>query len=624
MLELFIIFLSICVLIFPYFFCCRKSHDIYTLFICLFIIINISHLVIISLLLSKNFYKNTIFWEDTDYQFIHFLPSSSNKYKNIIYSLDKTIQFSKECFENFFVNDEITCPSSYISNSSNITEFNEKEIIKEKEVKRAINNLKNYSDYSDIICLSLFFISLPLIILISFYYSVLFHIITIFVEIGLLILYLFRYIKFIDLKNAFEKYEDFVLKQYNYYSSNEYFHQSDLCTDSFSVAVLIIFIIILILYTPLFAKCLFKYDYLKEDMDKKTYIIFSRVFGEIILFTTIIYLVKLIDNHKEIKDRFSNINNNWNLNPIKSINLSLSDENESGRNKINWKNNYIIYEALNKYNYINIIYDIFYENKYINVKICGKDTYGNDLYFPLEEECPINDIVITKDKYFDMNDLYTKLNLKNNFYLYFTNKKLDGKIINGLLITEKINNLDIKTYSKIDKDDNIYLLSSYYSGIDLKSLPKKEKIENFENKLNINYRMLIAIIVLLSICYFTSFFWHFEKVISISSFVFSLVLIICTFILSIIIYDINQNYIINIMNKINVIYENRHKIYFFWEIMLIIHEIIVIIILMINIIYFSYHSYSKKKKKNNYLKRKNIKLKNLITLIMKWNKIKNN
>lgn len=69
-------------------------------------------------------------------------------------------------------------------------------------------------------------------------------------------------------------------------------------------------------------------------MDKKIYIIFSRVFCEIIFFTTIIYLVKLRANHKEIKDRFSNVSNNWNLNPIKSINLSLNDENERGRKKI--------------------------------------------------------------------------------------------------------------------------------------------------------------------------------------------------------------------------------------------------------------------------------------------------
>ena len=68
-------------------------------------------------------------------------------------------------------------------------------------------------------------------------------------------------------------------------------------------------------------------------MDKKIYIIFSRVFCEIIFFTTIIYLVKLRANHKEIKDRFSNVSNNWNLNPIKSINLSLNDENERGRKK---------------------------------------------------------------------------------------------------------------------------------------------------------------------------------------------------------------------------------------------------------------------------------------------------
>lgn len=31
-----------------------------------------------------------------------------------------------------------------------------------------------------------------------------------------------------------------------------------------------------------------------------------------------------------------------------------------------------------------------YSNK--NGKICGKDSFGNNLFFPLNEECPINHI----------------------------------------------------------------------------------------------------------------------------------------------------------------------------------------------------------------------------------------
>ena len=395
----------------------------------------------------------------------------------MIYSLNTTIDFSKECFQNFFVKDDSDCPSSYLLNSYefNLTKYNEDEIIKENEIMRVINNLKYYSDYSDIICLSLFFISITLIILISVYYSILFFIINMLLEIAIFLLYLFRYIKFIDLKNVFDKYKDFILEQYKYNSSNEYFPHKFFNIDGFSVALIITYIIILILYSPLFEECLIKYEYLNKDMDGKKYILFSHIFCEIVLFTTLIYLVKLRDNHKKIKYRLSNINKNWNLNPIKSINLSQNYEDENDNIKLNWKNNSIIYETLNEYNYINIFFYFFSQNNYTNAKICGKHTYGNDLYFPIEKECPINDIVITNDKYFDTNDKYTKLNLKNNSFLYYTNKKIESKIINSLLIKEKINYLDRKSYSKIDTDNKTYLLTSYYSGVNPKFLPQKNR-----------------------------------------------------------------------------------------------------------------------------------------------------
>ena len=44
-----------------------------------------------------------------------------------------------------------------------------------------------------------------------------------------------------------------------------------------------------------------------------------------------------------------------------------------------------------EYNY----YDISTNNN-DNLKICGKDSQDNDLYFPKDVECPINDIFISK------------------------------------------------------------------------------------------------------------------------------------------------------------------------------------------------------------------------------------
>ena len=48
----------------------------------------------------------------------------------------------------------------------------------------------------------------------------------------------------------------------------------------------------------------------------------------------------------------------------------------------NWRGKYFKIEKINNLNYLNI-----YTNE--NGKICGKDNYGNDLYFPNDVECPI-------------------------------------------------------------------------------------------------------------------------------------------------------------------------------------------------------------------------------------------
>ena len=82
------------------------------------------------------------------------------------------------------------------------------------------------------------------------------------IEIALFILYLTRFIKFIDLKNVFIKYKDFILQQYEYNSSKEYFPNKFFNIDSFAVALQINILLILILYTPMFENCLIKSRYL--------------------------------------------------------------------------------------------------------------------------------------------------------------------------------------------------------------------------------------------------------------------------------------------------------------------------------------------------------------------------
>ena len=75
-MELFLTFIVIFIPIFLVFMCFRSKDGKYVLgwFIFIFIFLHVFHLIIISLLLSKNYYKKSILWINNDYQYIHLLP----------------------------------------------------------------------------------------------------------------------------------------------------------------------------------------------------------------------------------------------------------------------------------------------------------------------------------------------------------------------------------------------------------------------------------------------------------------------------------------------------------------------------------------------------------------------
>ena len=102
-------------------------------------------------------------------------------------------------------------------------------------------------------------------------------------------------------------------------------------------------------------------------------------------------------------------------------------------------------EKLNDLNYIDI-----YQNE--NGKICGKDNYGNNLYFPEDLECPINNIFIS-DSNEDLPD-YTKLKIDDIYYLYYTNSYIEGKIVVDLRIN---------SYKEIPLNPDGNSLLNYYS-----------------------------------------------------------------------------------------------------------------------------------------------------------------
>ena len=371
MLELFCTFIVIFFPVCLYLFICFLGK--FKIYIEIIFIYEITFQFILScILLSNNFYKKTIFWKNKDFTFRHYLPwdiiknitiNKTEHFYGINYTLEKTDVYEKECLTNFFISDNI-CPitqiivenrkideytnyreiqldnnlylyfSTDIKNGSfyqkinnysnttelsekkyNLTEFNMKEKLKEKEIMEKIRDLKKYTDYSDILCFALIFISIPLIVMICIYYSILYYIVTLVFQLTIIVLYILRYYKFTQLKEIFIINKNLILLQYTNKIDNEYFPNDFFNIDSFPLAVQISIILALLLYTPIFKKC-FDFDF--ENHYKKYFMMvffYSLSFGSIIFLT----LEKINDN--KIKKNYNNIFSEWYIPPIKSIRI---------------------------------------------------------------------------------------------------------------------------------------------------------------------------------------------------------------------------------------------------------------------------------------------------------------
>ena len=113
----------------------------------------------------------------------------------------------------------------------------------------------------------------------------------------------------------------------------------------------------------------------------------------------IFYLVVDTLNDFKINKLYNNIDYNWNQSPIKSIELSSEPVYEIGKitskkkeyKFYKWRNSFFKIERISNLNY-------YYIYSKENGKLCGKDSSGNDLFFPEDVEFPINDIIITIQK----------------------------------------------------------------------------------------------------------------------------------------------------------------------------------------------------------------------------------
>ena len=133
-----------------------------------------------------------------------------------------------------------------------------------------------------------------------------------------------------------------------------------------------------------------------------------------------------------------------------------------------------------------------FSHKKENNKICGKDSQGNILYFPKNEECPINFIALsTSNNFCDSLNINCKYqSLKDNNYLVTSTENINGEILTQLRINY---NNDICADSSIDLTFN-ELLNDYEkkecdedSGYDfIYHKIGEENVGDFLNENNIN------------------------------------------------------------------------------------------------------------------------------------------
>ena len=540
-------------------------------------------------------------------------------------------------------------PDKYLDFSKHEFDYENIQKIKireENKLKNPFVGLKNYSKISDFVCLALIIFSYAYIIIESCDDRKMsyFKISNIIIYVIIFILYLIRFIKFIKIKK-------FLFENKEIYTDEKYFPNKVFNIDSFTVAFslnVFLFNILFILFPDKPSACK-KDDFCDECFDKYSCIEIERETNIFIILLSLPFILIYIFfpilefiNDLNIKKAYKNILYNWNTSPIKSIelnNVNVKDY-EIGRIKTkikkkiynysfyDWKDHYFKIEKLDQFNYINL-----YENK--NGKICGKDSYGNNFYFPENVECPINDILIT-DSIINLTD-YTKISLGNNYYLCYTNKKTDGEIVIDIkasslkgiqlnlesaneicedyyesILKEKIFNnpkqkcksfFNFSTYpfyKKIDEwnymlflnikdsfsNENIYLYSINYLGIDSSLKKEKEIIKNINifNSLSIfKFVLFIFNTVAFSIMLIILANDSNKSAELVYSIIMSVILVVYI-IISIISLSINLKYIQKIMNKANKSFL-KIRIEYTYNIIIIIYGFILLSNYLIFIIY---------------------------------------
>ena len=550
------------------------------------------------------------------------------------FSLNKTRKYSIKCFENFYINENDIGPIidiqlgnkddniynnfikinenkyiyyskesvigklykffDYKNNAQNYIHF---DIIIRNEYNKLYNpiyDFKFYIKFSDIFCF--------LLVNLSLFYTCLEYedysecdfikIYNKLIQFIIILIQFIRFTKFIEVKTYLFDNKDIYDVDNEDYFPNKVFN-----IDSFPLALYIILLILFFLHLrfPNKKYCIknlnnnsetYNCDYVNE----KITILFVILIPLYITFFTLAIFDIL--NDEKIIENYDKLFYNWNMNPIQSIN-KIDQINNKGKNIFSWKNELFEIKRLNKIDYI---------NSYLNKegKICGKDSYGNNLYFSYYMGCPINKIYVSNKN--ENLPGYQKINLNDGNYLYYTNEAIEEKIIIDIKNSSKTkiplspqysdDLTNIPFYEEIDYDgNNSYLFSVNYLGINT-SLINGEKLENFEHKMNVYEscsKGKLASFCLLNIFIFFSvllYIIHCNCVKLEGKVQDYLILIIagCSsaiyflyIIFTLICLGIHDQYITNFMNKINLDFE-REKNDVKWNVTIFIYQIILLII----------------------------------------------
>lgn len=180
------------------------------------------------------------------------------------------------------------------------------------------------------------------------------------------------------------------------------------------------------------------------------------LFSAIILILFVLVCVNLFKSEYD-DPPYNYLSKNWLNSPIKEIEI-LDQSEDTKINEQDCQKNLGYFKSgstkkdlnvfLGKYFKIKLYTPYYYPNfvgyfhKKDDNKICGKDSQGNLLYFPKNEECPINFISIENDDSIctTNNINCKKQGLNNGLFLLTSNENINGEIITQLRINynEKI------------------------------------------------------------------------------------------------------------------------------------------------------------------------------------------